>query len=66
MNPIVCLVFFLWHPEYLTQRKDPDTGKQYDQQLGVIAQMPGIPRAPSSNATKKRGRRGYVRNNSQW
>lgn len=36
------LVFFLWHPEYLTQRKDPDTGKRYDQQLAVIAQMAGI------------------------
>lgn len=36
------LVFFVWHPEYLTQRKDPDTGKRYDEQLAVIAQMAGV------------------------
>lgn len=36
------LVFFVWHPEYLTQRKDPDTGKTYDKQLSAIAQMAGI------------------------
>lgn len=36
------LVFFLWHPEYLTQRKDPDTGKRYDEQLAAIARMAGI------------------------
>lgn len=36
------LVFFLCHPEYLTQRKDPDTGKTYDEQLAVVAKMAGI------------------------
>lgn len=40
------LVFFLWHPEYLTQCKDPTKGKEYDKQLAVIARMSGIGQSP--------------------
>lgn len=36
------IVFFLWHPEYVNRRMDPDTGRRYDEQLGIIARMGGI------------------------